>query len=153
VEHYPQTDGTATLTSIFNGGVTAAGNWDLYMIDNFGDPVTVNGWKLILTVNASAEGTVTVVSSSQQPAYTASPNNTVTFTATVTASGRDPVTGGGTVAFYANGSTTAIACSSGNQTLNSSGQATCGTTLTAGSQAQCTASTRLRGRRFARAIT
>jgi hypothetical protein len=139
VEQYPQTDGSATLTSIFNG-VTAAGNWDLWMIDNFGDPVTVNGWKLILTVNAAAEGTVTVVSSSQQPAYTASPNNTVTFTATVTSNG-NPVTAGGTVAFYANSSSSPISCSSGNQTLNGSGEATCGTTIAAGSQAQCTSAT------------
>lgn len=138
VEHYPQTDGTATLTSIFSG-VTAAGTWDLWMIDNFGDPVTINGWKLILTVNASSEGTITTVTSSQQPDYTASPNNTVTFTATVT-SGGNPVTAG-TVAFYANGSSSPISCSSGNQTLNSSGQATCGTTLTAGSTSQCTSST------------
>jgi len=138
VQHLPQTDGSATLTSIFSG-VTAAGTWDLYMIDNFGDPVTVNGWKLILTVNASAEGTVTVVSSNQQPAYTASPNNSVTLTATVT-SGGNPVTAG-TVAFYANGSGSPISCSSGNQTLNGSGQATCGTTLVAGNTSQCTSST------------
>ena len=137
VQHLPQTDGSATLTSIFSG-VTAAGTWNLWMIDNFGDPVTVNGWKLILTVNAAAEGTVTVVSASQQPAYTASPANTVTFTATVT-SGGSPVTAG-TVAFYANGSGSPISCSSGNQTLNGSGQATCGTTLTAGSTSQCTSS-------------
>ena len=137
VQHYPQTDGSSTLKSIFSG-VTAAGTWDLCMVDDFGDPVTINGWQLVLTVNASAEGTITTVTSSQQPAYTASPNNTVTFTATVTANG-SPVTAG-TVAFYANGSTTAIACSSGNQALNSSGQATCGTILTAGSTSQCTAS-------------
>ncbi|MGA2588832.1 MAG: Ig-like domain-containing protein [Bryobacteraceae bacterium] len=138
VQHYPQTDGSSTLKSIFSG-VTAAGTWDLYMVDDFGDPVTINGWQLALMVNASAEGTITTVTSSQQPAYTASPNNTVTFTATVTSSG-DPVTSG-TVAFYANGSGTAIACTSGNQTLNSSGQATCGSTLTAGSETQCTSST------------
>jgi uncharacterized repeat protein (TIGR01451 family) len=137
VQHYPQTDGTATLESIFSG-VTAAGTWNLYMIDDFGDPVTINGWQLILTVNAAAEGTVTVVSSSQQPAYTASPNNTVTFTATVT-SGGNPVTAG-TVAFYANGSSSPISCSGGNQALNGSGQATCSTTLTAGSTSQCTSS-------------
>ncbi|MGA2742624.1 MAG: Ig-like domain-containing protein, partial [Bryobacteraceae bacterium] len=137
VQHLPQTDGSATLTSIFSG-VTAAGAWDLYMIDNFGDPVTVNGWKLVLTVNAASEGTLTTVSSNSQPVYTASPSNTVTFTATVT-SGGSPVTAG-TVAFYANGSSSPIACSSGNQTLNGSGQATCGTTVTAGSQAQCTSS-------------
>jgi hypothetical protein len=101
VQHFPQTDGTATLTSVFSG-VTAAGTWDLWMIDNFGDPVTVNGWKLILTVNALEVGTTTTVSSSLQPAYTAGPNNSVTFTATVT-SGGNPVTAG-TVAFYANGS-------------------------------------------------
>ena len=139
VQHLPQTDGSATLTSIFSG-VTAAGTWNLWMIDNFGDPVTVNGWKLILTVNAAAEGTLTVVSSSSQPVYTASPNNTVTFTATVT-SGGSPVTAGGTVAFYANGSASPISCSGGNQTLNGSGQATCSTTLTAGSTSQCTSAT------------
>jgi hypothetical protein len=139
VQHFPQTDGTATLTSVFSG-VTAAGTWDLWMIDNFGDPVTVNGWKLILTVNALEVGTTTTVSSSLQPAYTAGPNNSVTFTATVT-SGGNPVTAGGTVAFYANGSSSPIACGGGNQTLNSSGQATCATTLTAGSTSQCTSAT------------
>ncbi|HXM41840.1 MAG TPA: Ig-like domain-containing protein, partial [Bryobacteraceae bacterium] len=137
VQHLPQTDGSATLTSIFSG-VTAAGTWDLYMIDNFGDPVTVNGWKLILTVNAASEGTLTTVSSNSQPVYTASPSNTVTLTATVT-SGGNPVTAG-TVAFYANGSGSPISCSSGNQALNGSGQATCGTTLVAGSTSQCTSS-------------
>ncbi|MGA3026641.1 MAG: Ig-like domain-containing protein, partial [Bryobacteraceae bacterium] len=130
VQNYPQTQGTATLASVFasNGGVTAAGAWKLWMIDNLGNPVTVNGWELILTVNESEVGTTTVVSSGLNPSYTSSPNSSVTFTATVT-SGGNPVTAGGTVAFYLNGSGTPISCGSGNQTLNGSGQATCGTTL------------------------
>jgi hypothetical protein len=62
----------------------------------------------------------------------------VTFTATVSSQSGTPT--GGTVAFYANGSATPIACSGGNQAL-SGGQATCTTTLTAGSESQCTAGT------------
>ena len=138
--NYPQTDGGATLASVFesSGGVTAAGAWKLYMIDYLGDPVEINGWDLILTLNASEVGTTTTVTSNLQPAYTASPNNSVTFTATVT-SGGNPVTSG-TVAFYANGSSTPITgCTA--QTVNGSGQATCGTTLTAGSLSQCSVST------------
>jgi hypothetical protein len=128
VQNFPQSIGSSTLTSVFSG-VAAAGTWNLWMIDNYGDPVTVNGWKLILTVNASEVGTTTVVSSSLNPSFTSSPNNSVTFMATVT-SGGNPVTAGGTVAFYANGSSNAITCGGGNQALNSSGEATCTTSLT-----------------------
>lgn len=141
VTNYPQTSGDHTLDNgshaVFTGA-TAAGDWDLYMVDDFGDPVTINGWELILTVNETEIGTTTVVNSSQQPAYLTSPNNTVTYTATVTASG-SPVTAGGTVAFYANG--TQISCSGGNQALNSSGQATCETSASDAGAPSCSAST------------
>jgi len=61
--------------------------------------VTIDGWNLYLTVTAPTKAnTTTVLSSSQNPAYATSPNNTVTFTATVSSSG----TPTGTVAFYAN---------------------------------------------------
>ena len=139
--NFPQTQGSDTLASIFaaSGGVTAAGNWKLWMIDNLGDPVTVNGWKLILTLNQTEVGTTTTVASSQQPVYVTSPTNSVTFTATVTSSSGTP--SGGTVSFYANGSTTPISCSGGNQTVNGSGQATCTITLSEASASQCSSST------------
>jgi hypothetical protein len=122
------------------GSTPAAGAWKLYVQDGWEDAVTIDGWNLYLTVTAPTKAnTTTVLSSSQNPAYATSPNNTVTFTATVSSSG----TPTGTVAFYANGSTSPLSCSSGNQTLNGSGQATCGITLTAGSSgsssSQCSA--------------
>ena len=99
------------------------------MMDQDGDPVTVNGWTLAVTFNEAIVGTSTSVSSNLQPSYTSGANDTPTFTATVS-----PQTGSatptGTVAFYANGSGSPVTCSSGNQTLNGSGTATCATTLT-----------------------
>jgi hypothetical protein len=139
--YYPNSDGSSTLTTVFGTGSTpAAGAWKLYVQDGWEDAVTIDGWNLYLTVTAPTKAnTTTVLSSSQNPAYATSPNNTVTFTATVSSSG----TPTGTVAFYANGSTSPLSCSSGNQTLNGSGQATCGITLTAGSSgsssSQCSA--------------
>jgi CSLREA domain-containing protein len=129
----PQTDGSATLTSKFTG-VTANGTWTLHVADSdqpldyplyVTDPVSISGWQLILTYS-TLPSTTTTVSSSQNPSYTASPNNTTTLTATVD-SGGEPI-GGGTVAFTANGSS--IACSGGNQTV-SGGTATCTAAFTA----------------------
>jgi hypothetical protein len=133
---YPQTTGTSTL-SYFNGQ-TAAGTWSLYVVDDFGNPDTILGWDLYLTVDETSVGTTTVISPSTNPVYNTSPTNSVTFTATVSSESGTPT--GGTVAFYANGSATPISCSGGNQVL-SGGQATCTTTLSAGSESQCTAGT------------
>jgi hypothetical protein len=125
---FPQSNGSATLASIFTNA-TSNGTWKLYMMDQDGDPVTVNGWTLAVTFNEAIVGTSTSVSSNLQPSYTSGANDTPTFTATVS-----PQTGSatptGTVAFYANGSGSPVTCSSGNQTLNGSGTATCATTLT-----------------------
>jgi subtilisin-like proprotein convertase family protein len=121
---YPQTDGSSTLASAFNGG-QASGTWKLYVTDSYGDAVTVNGWKLYLTVAASPNAnTTTSVSASLNPSYTSGADSSVTFTATVSSDGGSPT---GTVAFSANGSP--ISCSGGNQVV-SGGQATCITTLT-----------------------
>lgn len=133
---YPQTTGSTTL-SYFNGQ-TAAGTWSLYVVDDFGNPDTIEGWDLYLTVNETTVGTTTVISSSTNPVFNTSPTNSVTLTATVSSQSGTPT--GGTVAFYANGSATPIACSGGNQAL-SGGVATCTTTLSAGSESQCTAGT------------
>jgi hypothetical protein len=125
---FPQSNGSATLASIFTGA-TSNGTWQLYMMDQNGDPVTINGWTLALTVNETIVGTSTQVSSSLQPSYTSGASDTPTFTATVTPQS-GTVTPTGTVAFYANGSGSPVTCSSGDQTVNGSGQATCATTLT-----------------------
>jgi subtilisin-like proprotein convertase family protein len=141
--YYPQTDGSSTLTSVFGTGSTpAAGTWSLYVQDGSEDAVTIDGWNLYLTATAPTKtNTTTTLSTSLKAAYA---TNTVTYTATVKYGTSSAVTSG-TVAFYANGSTTALTCTSGNQTLNSSGQATCGVTLTAGSSgsssSQCSATT------------
>jgi hypothetical protein len=141
--NYPQTLGSATFANTFANGaeaVPASGTagWRLYMFDSYGDPVQINGWMLILTVNVSATGTTTTVTSNVNPAV---PGDAVTLTATVTYG--DPavtVPGGGTVAFYANGSGTPIS-GCGAQSVNSNGEATCETTLAAGSSGQCSSAT------------
>lgn len=127
----PQYDGNATFASVFNG-VSVNGNWDLYLVDWNGDPVTVHGWKLTLTFNSTAVPTATVLATNTNPAIA---GNTVTYTATVTSTGG--TVNGGTVSFFANNSTTPIVCAGGNQTV-SSGTATCQVALAAGSVAQCT---------------
>ena len=67
--------------------------------------------------------TTTLIGSSLNPSYTASPDNSVTFTATVSSSGGTPT---GTVAFTANGNAIS-GC--GGQALGD-GQATCTTSFT-----------------------
>jgi hypothetical protein len=120
--HYPQTVGSSRLGSIFNGQ-TAAGSWSLYLVDDFGNPDSIAGWDLFLTVNQTTVGTSTSISASTPAVYTTSPSNSVTFTATVR--GSDNSTPPGTVAFSANG-TTIAGC--GSAAL-SGGATTCTTTL------------------------
>jgi hypothetical protein len=121
---WPQTDGSATLNGKF-AGTTADGTWTLTLVDSSGGNIAITGWQLTITANASQSGTTTTVSSSLNPSFTSSPNNSVTFTASVSSSGG--TVSGGTVSFAANAS--AITCSGGNQTLTGA-QATCVTTLT-----------------------
>src|SRR5580658_2948106 len=71
----PTSDGNATFASVFDG-VTTNGNWDLYLVDWFGDPVTVHGWNLTLTFNATAEPTTTSISTNTNPAIA---GDTVTY--------------------------------------------------------------------------
>ena len=122
-----QTDGSVTLTSKFTGA-EANGTWTLHLADSdilidypdyVTDPVSITGWQLIITYS-TLPATTTTISSSLNPSYTASPNNTTTLTATVTSGGQG--VGGGTVTFTANSSP--ISCTGGNQTV-SGGTATC----------------------------
>ena len=100
---FPQPDGTATLTGKFAGiGINNSDQWTLTIENGEGltTPINISSWQMIVTY-ASTTPTSTVVTSSQNPAFTTSPNNTVTLTATVT-----PASGPtGTVAFTDNGTT------------------------------------------------
>ena len=98
----PATVGSATFASVFNGA-NPNGTWSLYVVDDVsGDNWNIaSGWDLIVTV-ASNAATATTLTSSQNPSFTTAPNNSTTFTATVSSSG-SPVTVG-SVTFTANGS-------------------------------------------------
>jgi hypothetical protein len=132
----PQSDGVnngginETLNNTFGGGATN-GNWTLYInnYDTFNtesgaDPISISGWTLTLTYNASeSASTATTISSSSNPLNAA---NTVTFTADVSSSGGTVDVG--TVTFTSNGNEIP-GC--GSQTV-SGGVATCTTTFTQG---------------------
>jgi hypothetical protein len=100
---FPQTDGGATFNSRFGGiGIANGDVWTLTIQNGEGltTPINISSWEMIVTY-ATTTSTSTAVSSSQNPAFTTSPNNSVTFTATVT-----PASGPtGTVAFTDNGTT------------------------------------------------
>ena len=117
--------GTSTLQSAFvTTGTQANGTWSLYVIDNSAeDVVSFSSWSLTITT-AQAAGTSTTLTSSANPSIT---GIGVTLTATVTNTSGSGGTPTGSVAFL-NG-TSAITCTSGTQTLNSSGVATCGVTF------------------------
>jgi len=123
---FPQTDGSATLTSRFGGiGIANGDQWTLEIENGEGltTPINISSWQMIVTY-ASTTPTSTAVSSSQNPAFTASPNNTVTLTATVS-----PASGPtGTVAFTDNG-TTISGCGA---VVLSGGVAHCSTTFAQG---------------------
>jgi hypothetical protein len=112
---FPQSDGSATLLSRFGGtGISNGDQWTLTVINCCGltTPITVTSWSMIVTY-ASTTPTSTVASSNLNPAFSASPNNSVTLKATVTPSSGPT----GTVAFTDNGATIAgcgaVALSSG----------------------------------------
>ena len=100
---FPQPDGSATLANKFNGiAINNGDQWTLTIQNGEGltTPINISSWQMIVTY-ATTTPTSTVVTSSQNPAFTTSPNNTVTLTATVT-----PASGPtGTVAFTDNGTT------------------------------------------------
>ncbi|MGA3193555.1 MAG: hypothetical protein ABSD39_01005, partial [Terriglobales bacterium] len=76
---------------------------------------------------APPQSTTTVITSSQNPSFTMSPNNSTTFTATVTYGGGHPV-GVGTVTFSQGNNN--LSCSQGNPAPLSNGQAFCTTSFT-----------------------
>ena len=98
----PGTAGTgATLGSVFDGA-DPNGTWSLYVITTSGGDGTgaiAGGWSLDVTT-ANLTGTSTTVSSSNNPSFTAAPNNSVTFTADVTSTS---TVDSGTVTFKDNG--------------------------------------------------
>ena len=121
--------GTATLNGTFDN-LDPNGTWSLYLVDNDGqfagsDDISLTGWSLIFTLNASESSTTTSLSSNNNPSFSSGSNSSVTLTATVS-----PAPGGGTVTFK--DGTNTISCSGGDQTVNGSGQATC--TVTFGTQ-------------------
>jgi uncharacterized repeat protein (TIGR01451 family)/CSLREA domain-containing protein len=108
------TTGVVTITSAAPAGTYTV---TVKNTDNIGQ-ITTKTFQL--QVNKS--GTTTVVTSSKEPSFN---NQLVTFTATVTSN--TAVTGPptGTVDFFDNGNP--ITCTSGSQTLDGTGKATCGT--------------------------
>src|SRR6185436_10344432 len=126
--------GVATFASAF-AGINVNGTWSLYIADDtINSPWTASitgGWTIEITTAPSAVATVTTVNSTPNPSFTTTPNNAVTFTATVTKqSDGTPVTAG-TVTFR-EGATTLAA----NVAVNGSGQATFNTSsLSEGSHA------------------
>ena len=100
---FPQPDGSATLAGKFNGiGINNGDQWTLTIQNGEGltTPINISSWEMIVTY-ATTTPTSTTVSSSLNPAFTTSPNITVTLTATVSPSSGPT----GTVAFTDNGTT------------------------------------------------
>lgn len=118
----PCTPSSGTLNGIFAGDL-ASGTWNLYVVDDLLDVVSISNWSLIITT-ASLNSSTTTLSSSINPSFTSAPNNGVTLTAGVT-SGSGPVTGG-TVAFM-DGSSVIAGC--GGVPL-SNAAASCNTSFT-----------------------
>ena len=90
-ESAPAPSVETTLSGAFTG-ISANGNWQLYVVDdNTGDiGVMAGGWGLTITTEAAAVPTTTTVVTSDSSSATGDP---VTFTATVAAAG-GPVTAG-----------------------------------------------------------
>ena len=137
---FPQTDKSATMNTTHSGvsgifsGVQSNGAWSLYVADWIGDPVTIQNWTLKLWISQTQVSSTTAIATNVNPV---APGSSVTYTATVSSS---MAVTSGTVSFYANGSTSPLNCSQGTAVaVNSSGQAQCTVTLSAGSTAQCTA--------------
>jgi hypothetical protein len=127
LQHSAATNGTSTMNSV-NGvftGDTINGAWKLYLVSDayFETDVQFSSWDITITYTAASTPSTTVLSPSSSTAFTSSPNNSVTLTATVSGTGGPPT---GTVQFQ-NGASTISGC--GAQAL-SGGQATCVTSFT-----------------------
>ena len=123
----PAPRGTSTLGDVFNA-TNPNGTWNLYVVTDGGSDGAgsiAGGWSLTFTLGSEAS-TSTSVSGSPNPSFASSPDQAVTFTASVTTgSPATPVTTG-TVDFTADG-TTISGC--GAEALNTSGQASCPTSF------------------------
>lgn len=121
--------GSNTFTSVFTGA-TANGTWKIYAYDqSAGDAQSItSGIALSITTEVTESATTTNVGVSSNQAFTTSPGNAETYTATVT-SGGNPVTEGD-VAFYDNGNSIA-GCAA---VPVSNGVATCTTAFSSSSQ-------------------
>ncbi|MGA2601006.1 MAG: Ig-like domain repeat protein, partial [Bryobacteraceae bacterium] len=120
--------GAGTLMGQF-GGISPNGTWQLFAVDRIGgETASIGSWCLNFTVS-SGDATSTSVTSSLNPSYTTSPNNSVTFTATVTDTAHSgTIVGAGTVTFADGG--TNLTCTGGNPATVSAGTATCATSFT-----------------------
>ncbi len=112
----PSDQGSGTFASVFTGA-TPNGTWTIYSSwepEDAYDNGTISSLTLNLTTEVTQTATTTTVTPSASQAFTTSPNNTITYTATVT-SGGNPVTEG-QVQFSDNGVNigSAIAVSSGS---------------------------------------
>ncbi len=126
---YAAGDGSATFAS--GAGAVFRGDdpnqtWYLYVFRNqdglAGASGSLASWTLTVTTSLTANGsaaTTTTVSSSQNPSFTAAPNNSVTFTAHVTQSAGGSDVTAGTLTFL-EGDTTLQAAAA----LDGNGQAT-----------------------------
>ncbi len=118
----------ATLGSQYDG-TNPNGTWNLYAITTAagdGTGAIAGGWCVNVTT-ASVAATNTTIGSSLNPSFTATPGNSVTFTATVTKASDSSAVSEGTVNFTSNGATIS-GCGAEAVT---SGQATCTTTFSA----------------------
>jgi len=119
--------GTGTLENQF-GGSTPNGTWQLFAVNRGGtagqQTQLTGGWCVNLTTT-TGDATSTSVASGQNPSYTATPNNSVLLTATISDT-PNPATAvnGGTVLFTSDGATIS-GCGSAAVT---NGLATCTTT-------------------------
>jgi hypothetical protein len=121
----PTGGGTSTLGDAFNGS-NPNGTWSLYLITTAAGDGTGSvggGWCANITTN-NVTTTTTTLASSNNPSFTASPANSVTLTADVSATS---TVSEGTVDFT-DGGTTISGCGA---VAVSSGQAQCTTTFTA----------------------
>lgn len=104
----PQTAGSATLASVFNGS-DPNGTCHLYVVDDVGGDFgsIANGWSLLITATCPV-GTSASVISSANPSVFGQP---VTFTATITSAGGTPF---GTVTFMDGATTLGTAALAGS---------------------------------------
>jgi hypothetical protein len=122
-------NGHSTFNSVNGvfGGDTINGAWKLYLVSDayFETNVSFSSWDITITYTAASVPTTTSLSLSSYTAFTSSPNNVVTLTATVSGAGSPT----GTVLFQTGG--TSLSCSAGNPVpLNGNGEAACITSFT-----------------------